>query len=96
MRYASHVLFCGDLFSCMGSYPPTTTDDIVGPASKAEDEFPSMSLHPASGSVIRDLARFDDAALALMHGPVFTGDCGAALHALPDDTDLRIQRAGTA
>jgi hypothetical protein len=87
------VLFCGDLFSCMGAYEPTTTDDIVGPASAAEDGMPSMSLHPASGLVIRGLTRFDVAALALMHGPVFTGDCRAALDELAADTDRRVEQA---
>jgi len=86
------VLLCGDLFSCYGDFAPTTTDDIVGPAIEAEDTFPSMSLHPATGARIRGLAEYDVASLALMHGPVFTGDCRAALHALADDADRRVAR----
>ncbi len=88
--HATRTLFCGDLFSQYGNYAPATTDDIVGPAIEAEDAFASMSLHPATGSIIRGLAALDAATLALMHGPVFTGDCRRALHDLADDADRRI------
>ena len=91
--HTTGTLFCGDLFSCYGNYAPTTTDDIVTPAIAAEDGFPSMSLHPATGSTIRRLADLEPTALALMHGPVFTGDCGDALHRLADDADRRIAQA---
>ena len=67
--HTTRMLLCGDLFGRNGRYPPTTTDDIVAPAIEAEDGFASMSLHPASGSIIRDLAERDISALALMHGP---------------------------
>jgi flavorubredoxin len=94
--HTTRTLLCGDLFSRNGHYPPTTTDDVVVPASEAEDSFASMSLHPASGTIIRSLAAHDIAALALMHGPVFTGDCHDALRRLADDTEHRIARASTA
>ena len=94
LDHTTQTLLCGDLFSRGGHYPPTTADDIVAPASAAEDDFPSMSLHPSSGSTIRGLADLDISALALMHGPVFTGDCGDALQGLADDTDRRIMRSG--
>ena len=94
LDHTTHTLLCGDLFSRVGHYPPTTADDIVAPADEAEDGFASMSLHPASGSTIRRLAELDIDALALMHGPVFTGDCRDALHGLADSTDRRITRAG--
>ena len=84
------TLFCGDLFTRMGAYAASTTDDIVGPAVEAEDSAPgSLSLHPASGATIRRLAELDVATLALMHGPAFAGDCGAALLDLADDFDKR-------
>jgi len=74
----------------MGQYPSATTDDIVGPAIDAEDEFPgSSSLHPATGCTIRRLAALDLETLAPMHGPAFTGDCRAALLDLADDFDRR-------
>ena len=91
--HTTRLLLCGDLFSRNGRYPPTTTDDIVAPAIEAEDGFASMSLHPASGSIIRDLAERDISALALMHGPVFIGDCREALHGLAHDTERRIMHA---
>lgn len=59
LRHTTKTLLCGDLFSRNGAYAPTTTDDIVGPASDAEDGYSSMSLHPASGSIIRGLADLD-------------------------------------
>ncbi len=90
----TRTLFCGDLFTQVGQYPATTTDDIVGPAIAAEDVFPgSTSLHPASGATCRRLAELDVATLALMHGPAFTGDCHAALLDLADDFDKRIAAA---
>jgi flavorubredoxin len=84
------TLFCGDLFGCYGDYEPTTSADVVGPAIEAEDRFPAMSLHPATPSLIGGLAELDLAALASMHGPTFTGDCGAALRDLAVDADRRI------
>ena len=89
----ARTLFCGDLFSQMGCPDPTTSADIVGPAVEAEDVFPSYSLHPASAAIVRRLAELDIDVLALMHGPVFTGDCRAALHDLAGDLDRRIADA---
>jgi flavorubredoxin len=91
----SRTLFCSDLFTQMGDYPATTADDIVGPAIAAEDDFPgSLSLHPATGSIVRRLADLDVAVLAPMHGPAFTGDCTTALIDIADDIDKRIAAAG--
>lgn len=89
----THTLFCGDLFSQMGSPEPTTSGDIVGPAIDAENGFPSYSLHPGSPAMVRHLAELDVESLALMHGPVFIGDCNAALHELAADLDRRIADA---
>ncbi len=89
----TRTLFCGDLFSQMGCPDPMTSADIVGPAVEAEDGFPSYSLHPGSAAIVRHLAELDVDALALMHGPVFTGDCRVALCDLADDLDRRIADA---
>ncbi|MCD9623922.1 MBL fold metallo-hydrolase [Rhabdothermincola salaria] len=87
------TLFCGDLFTRFGEFEATSDDDIVGPAVEAEDMAPGgLSLHPASGRIIRELAELDVQTLALMHGPAFSGDCRAALLALADDVDARIAR----
>ncbi len=87
------TLFCGDLFTQTGQFTPTSTSDIVGPAAAAEDMFHACSLAPDSGRRVRELAQLDVANLALMHGPVFTGDCREALNALADDLDKRVASA---
>jgi flavorubredoxin len=79
------TLFCGDLFTQLGAYEPTSDADTVGPAAAAEDIFHSMSLAPDSAPRIRRLAELDVTTLALMHGPAFTGDCRAALLDLADN-----------
>lgn len=88
------TLLCGDLFTRFGEYPPSTDDDIVGPAVEAEDQAPGgLSLHPASAATVRRLAGLDVETLALMHGPAFTGDCEQALLDLADDFDRRVAAA---
>jgi len=64
--------------------------DIVGPAVAAEDVFGSTCLTPATGPTIRKPGDLQPSRLALMHGPVFTCDCVAALQALGDDYDRRL------
>jgi flavorubredoxin len=79
------TLFCGDLFTTLGSFEPTSSGDIVAAAAAAEEVFHYSTLAPQSADVVRGLAELDIAQLALMHGPVFTGDCRAALHGLADN-----------
>jgi flavorubredoxin len=86
----SGMLLCGDLFTALGASAPSTDADVVGPALAAEDAFGATCLTPATGATIRGLAALAPTSLALMHGPVFTGDCSAALHALADDYDRRL------
>lgn len=90
---ATGTLLCGDLFTQPGDDAALTGGDIVGPAIAAEDMFRYSCLHPGMGSTIRALARFSPRRLALMHGPSFEGDSAAALRALADDYDRRIQAA---
>lgn len=45
------------------------------------------------GPTIRRLAELTPRTLALMHGPSFSGDGAAALHALADDYDQRVRNA---
>ena len=40
----TRTLLCGDLFTQIGPYPPTTSDDINGPANDAEDAFQAVFL----------------------------------------------------
>jgi flavorubredoxin len=76
------TLFCGDLFSALGTSVPLTSDDIVGPAAAAEDIFLATSLTPATAPTIASLADLAPQRLALMHGPSFDGDAVGALVAL--------------
>ena len=90
------TLLCGDLFTQVGDAAPLTTGDIVGPAIAGEDLFGYSSLNPAMGTTIRRLAQLAPRTLALMHGPAFAGDGGAALRALADDYDRRaLKQPGT-
>ncbi len=90
------TLLCGDLFTQLGDGPALTDKDIVGPAIAAEDLFKYSSLNPAMGTTVRTLAGTAPRRLALMHGPSFSGDGAAALHALADDYDRRIRNAHSA
>lgn len=83
------TLLCGDLFTQVGSSPPLTTSDIVGPAIAGEDMFGYSSLNPTMGATIRSLAALQPRTLALMHGPAFAGDGAAALRDLAADYDRR-------
>ena len=85
------TLMCGDLFTQLGNGPALTEGDVVGPAIAAEDLFKYSGLNPAMGTTIRGLAKLSPRTLALMHGPSFAGDGAAALRALADDYDRRIQ-----
>ena len=87
---ATATLMCGDLFTQLGDGPALTEGDVVGPAIAAEDLFKYSCLNPSMGTTIRGLAKLSPRTLALMHGPCFAGDGGAALRALADDYDRRI------
>ena len=89
LEEVTDTLLCGDLFTQTGRTGPLTEMDIVGPAAAAEDLFRFSSLHPAMGQTIRRLSPLAPKTLALMHGPAFAGDTGAALQALADDYDRR-------
>ncbi len=89
------TLLCGDLFTQLGNGAALTEGDIVGPAIASEDLFSYSCLNPSMGTIIRGLAELSPRTLALMHGPSFTGDGAAALHALADDYDRRISQRGS-
>jgi flavorubredoxin len=86
---STRTLLCGDLFTQLGDGPALTEGDIVGPAIAGEDLFKYSSLSPEMGTTLRSLAKLSPRLLALMHGPSFVGDGGAALRALADDYDRR-------
>jgi flavorubredoxin len=86
------TLMCGDLFTQAGD-TATTEGDIVGPAAGLEDMMSATSLTPKTAPTIRALADLRPTTLGLMHGPSFTGDASAALCALADDYEVRLQKA---
>ena len=87
------TLLCGDLFTQLGNEKALTSGDIVGPAIAGESLFNYSALNPGMGATIRSLAKLAPRTLALMHGPSFQGDGGAALHALADEYDRRVSGA---
>lgn len=87
---ATATLLCGDLFTATGPSPASSDADIVGPAIAAEDLFGATCLTPTTAPTIRGLADLAPGTLALMHGPAYTGDGPAALHALADDIERRL------
>jgi flavorubredoxin len=91
------TLLCGDLFTQVGDGPALMHDaDMVSPALAAEDMFHATSLTPSTAPTMRTLADLAPRTLALMHGPSFTGDCGAALRDLADGYAARVTLASTA
>lgn len=89
----TQTLLCGDLFTHLGDPPALTSDDIVGPASAAEDAFQATCLTPHTGPTLRMLADLAPRRLALMHGSTFEGDAAAALRALAQDYERRLEAA---
>ncbi len=90
---ATHTLMCGDLFTHTGDGPALTTEDIVGPAGKAERLFRATCLTPTTGATIRKLADLSPKTLAVMHGSSFHGDAHRALHELADLYDGMLREA---
>ena len=78
------TLFSSDLFTQFGACPATTTSDVVAPAIATDKAVPFMPSTPMAAPTIRRLAALAPKTIALMHGPTFEGDGGAALAALAD------------
>src|SRR5690242_7728408 len=81
------TLFSSDLFTQVGACPATTSSDIVEPAIATEKAVPFMPFTPQAAPTLRRLASLKPRTIALMHGPTFQGDGGAALDALADYYD---------
>jgi flavorubredoxin len=89
------TLCCGDLFTRVGKSPALSAEDPISPAMAAEDVFGATALTPNTAPTIRRLAQLKPQLLALMHGPVYHGDCEAALHQLADCYAERLQRVNS-
>ena len=88
----TRTLFCGDLFTQIGSSPAVSESDLVGPALVAEDAFGATALTPNTAPTIRRLVTLKPAMLALMHGPAFRGNCERVLQELADGYEERFLR----
>ena len=85
------ILFCSDLFHQVGDVPAVTSDDVVG---RYGDAIAAMQQHPVlmdympftpqTRRRLQELAAFEPAMLAAMHGSAFVGDGAAALRAAAD------------
>lgn len=89
----TRTLLCGDLFTHTGDGPALTTDDIVGPAKKAEELFHATCLTPTTGAAIRKLADLHPKTLGIMHGSSFNGETERALQQLADLYDGWVREA---
>jgi flavorubredoxin len=87
------TLFCSDLFAQPGHAALFSDGDILTPAIAFESGAHSTSVTPNTGKMIRKLAELRPRRLALMHGPVYTGDTSAALNALADYYDCQVRAA---
>ncbi|MEV4439498.1 MBL fold metallo-hydrolase [Streptomyces sp. NPDC049577] len=87
------TLLCGDLFTAVGNAPPLTEREIVGPALAAEDVFGATCLTADTAPVMHRLAGLEPTTLGLMHGPAYTGACGAALRDLASAYAERFARS---
>jgi flavorubredoxin len=87
------TLLCGDLFTHTGAGPALTENDVVGPASAAEDMCGATCLTAATAPTIRRLAGLSPRTLGIMHGSSYSGDCAGALEALADDYERRFEQS---
>ena len=78
------TLFCSDLFTQFGPVPATTEADIVGPAVQVNARMGFMPVTAATAPGLQRLASLKPRTIALMHGPTYQGDGGAALDALAE------------
>ncbi len=89
------TLFGGDLFTQGGPAPALSDADLIQPAIDYENRLPYSSLGPTTVATIRDLAELAPRNIALMHGPMYTGDGRQALLDLADFYEDRIRTAQT-
>jgi flavorubredoxin len=76
------TLLCGDVFTQIGAGPALTTDDLVEPATAAENMFHASSLAPHTAATLRQLGDLEPTTLGVMHGSSFQGDGKQALYDL--------------
>jgi flavorubredoxin len=87
----TQTLFCGDLLTQIGKSPALATAELIAPAMAAEDQFSATALTPQTAPTMRRLATLHPQPLALMHGPVYHGECELALQQRADSYATRLQ-----
>jgi flavorubredoxin len=78
------VMFSGDLMTHGGDGAAISDAPILERALAFEAAMPSMSQHPHTAQVLRELAVLGPTTLALMHGGSFRGDGAGQLNAFAD------------
>ena len=87
----TRTLFCGDLFTHEGNGAPITESDIVDVAMNSDRRSGATCLTPQTAPTLRRLAQLKPAAMAVMHGSSFRGDCAGALEVLAEDYERRVR-----
>jgi flavorubredoxin len=80
----TETLFTSDLFTDVGPHKAISDSDIVAPSIATEQRLPFLPVTANLAPQLRRLAALKPKTMALMHGPAYTGDGGAALSALAD------------
>jgi flavorubredoxin len=75
----TRTLLSGDLLTHAGDGPAITESDIVGPAVGLEQQMAACARTKDGRAQIERLAALEPAAMAVMHGSSYRGDCARAL-----------------
>lgn len=79
----TRTLFCGDLYTQMGSeHPAITEDDILEASEQSRAGLDYYSHTKNCGPLIKKLAALEPRVLACMHGASWRGDGAAMLNSL--------------
>ena len=89
----TRTLFTSDIFTTAGDWPARTDGDIVGPAIALEKALPFTAVSPDIIAMLRKLASMAPRNLALMHGPTYSGDGGAALESMANFYEGKLRDA---
>ncbi|HTW87387.1 MAG TPA: hypothetical protein VMD75_05230 [Candidatus Binataceae bacterium] len=86
------ILFCSDLFFQSGQHPALTESEVASAAADTLKKYQSspmansVAYTPYTDRIMAGLAALEPAALAIMHGPTYRGDCAGQLRALAAST----------
>ncbi|HEY2256311.1 MAG TPA: MBL fold metallo-hydrolase [Variovorax sp.] len=86
------TLFCGDLLTHFGDGPPLASEDILGAAVFAEEQFRATAVSPATVATIRTLAQLSPRTLAVMHGSSTQIRCAETLLGLSQAYAIMLEK----